>query len=89
MRPDVVLFGENLPAGTFEIASRRAMNCDVCLVVGTSALVYPAAELPEIALEAEKFVVEINPELTAFSHRCDVSLHGLAGEIVPQLLAVK
>lgn len=89
MRPDVVLFGETLPTGAFDRALQRSVNCDVCLVIGTSALVYPAAQLPEIALEAEKFVVEINPELTAFSHRCDVSLRGLAGEIVPQLLAVK
>jgi NAD-dependent deacetylase len=86
MRPDVVLFGENLPAGAFELGEERAMNCDVCLVIGTSALVYPAARLPEIALEAGKFVVEVNPEVTAFSRHCDVSLRGLAGEIVPELL---
>lgn len=86
MRPDVVLFGEILPTGVFDSAQWHAMNCDVCLVIGTSALVHPAAQLPEIAREASKFVVELNPELTAFSRRCDVSLRGLAGEILPQLL---
>src|SRR5437660_1526365 len=42
MRPDVVLFGELLPAGIFERAAERASVCDLCFVVGTSAIVYPA-----------------------------------------------
>ena len=49
LRPNVVLFGKNLPEKVFETAVKRAQNCDVCLVVGTSSVVYPAASLPEIA----------------------------------------
>lgn len=86
MRPDVVLFGETLPEGAFDSAQWYAKNCDVCLVVGTSALVYPAAALPEVAHVTGVFVIEINPEETAFRHRCDISLRGLAGEVLPQLL---
>jgi NAD-dependent deacetylase len=85
MRPDVVLFGEMLPAGVFERAATRAAACDVCLVVGTSALVYPAAGLPEVARRAGALLVEINPERTPLSDLCDVSIQGRAGEIVPQL----
>ena len=49
LRPDVVLFGEMLPPGAFEFAFERAATCDLCFVIGTSALVYPAASLPELA----------------------------------------
>jgi NAD-dependent deacetylase len=84
-RPDVVLFGEMLPAGVFERAAARAATADVCFVVGTSALVYPAAGLPAIARRAGAFLVEINPERTPLSDLCDVSIQGRAGEIVPRL----
>ena len=83
LRPDVVLFGEMLPPGAFEFASERASECDLCFVIGTSALVYPAAGLPEIAKRAGAYVCEVNPEPTALSDRCDEVLMGKAGEILP------
>jgi NAD-dependent deacetylase len=85
MRPDVVLFGEVLPYGVFELARRRAAEADVCLVVGTSSVVYPAAGLPEVAKLAGAFVVEVNPERTALSRACDAVLEGRAGEVMPLL----
>ena len=85
LRPDVVLFGEMLPAGAFEFGAHRASACEVCFVVGTSGLVYPAASLPEIAKAAGAFVCEVNPERTALSDRCDEVLTGKAGEILSQL----
>jgi NAD-dependent deacetylase len=83
MRPDVVLFGEMLPAGAFEYAARKAGECELCFVVGTSAMVYPAAYLPEIARSAGAYVVEVNPEETQLSALCDETLNGKAGEILP------
>ena len=83
LRPDVVLFGEMLPAGAFEGAAVVAGNCELCFVVGTSAVVYPAASLPEIARAAGAYVVEVNPELTPLSDLCDEVLTGKAGEILP------
>lgn len=83
VRPDVVLFGEMLPAGVFEQAAAAAANCELCFVIGTSALVYPAAGLPEIARDAGAFVCEVNPERTPLSDSCDESLMGKAGEILP------
>jgi NAD-dependent deacetylase len=85
MRPDVVLFGEMLPAPVFQLATMRAASAEVCFVVGTSALVYPAAGLPEVAKRAGAYLVEINPETTPLSALCDVSLQGRAGELLPQL----
>ncbi|HEX6717979.1 MAG TPA: Sir2 family NAD-dependent protein deacetylase, partial [Pyrinomonadaceae bacterium] len=61
LRPDVVLFGELLPAQAFEVASERAARCDLCFVIGTSSLVYPAAGPPEIAKSAGAYVCEVNP----------------------------
>lgn len=83
LRPDVVLFGEMLPPGAFEFAAARASQCELCFVVGTSALVYPAAGLPEIARAAGAYVVEVNPERTPLSRLCDEVLTGKAGEVLP------
>jgi NAD-dependent deacetylase len=83
MRPDVVLFGEVLPDDVWFEAAERAATSDVCFVVGTSAIVYPAAGLPAAAKQAGAFVVEVNPEATPLSNFCDVTLRGAAGEILP------
>jgi NAD-dependent deacetylase len=85
MRPDVVLFGEMLPTLVYQQAAMRAASAEICFVVGTSALVYPAAGLPELAKRAGAFLVEINPEQTPLSDACDISLQGCAGELLPQL----
>lgn len=83
LRPDVVLFGEVLPAGAFEQAAEKAGACELCFVVGTSALVYPAAGLPEIAKAAGAYVCEVNLERTLLSDSCDEVLTGKAGEVLP------
>ena len=85
LRPDVVLFGEMLPPGAFELAAERAAECELCFVVGTSAIVYPAAALPEIARSAGAFLCEVNPEPTPLSEMCDEVLTGKAGELLPLL----
>ena len=83
LRPDVVLFGEFLPPGTFELACQRAAGCELCFVVGTSGLVYPAAGLPEIAKAMGAYICEVNPERTPISDLCDEVLMGKAGEVLP------
>jgi NAD-dependent deacetylase len=79
----VVLFGELLPAGAFEFAAERAAGCDLCFVIGTSALVYPAAGIPEIAKAGGAFLCEVNPERTPLSGMCNEVLIGKAGEVLP------
>ena len=85
LRPDVVLFGEMLPTGAYELAAEKAKDAELCFVVGTSAIVYPAASLPEIASGAGAYTVEINPEPTPLSNPCDEVITGKAGEILPLL----
>ena len=85
LRPDVVLFGEYLPPGVFDAAAAAAERADLCFVVGTSSVVYPAAELPAIAARAGALVVEVNPEPSGVGGRNTVVLAGRAGEILPEL----
>jgi NAD-dependent deacetylase len=86
LRPDVVWFNEMLPEGLFEQASAASQKCDVFLSIGTSAVVYPAASLPNEALESGATVVEINPARTPLTPHVHDFLQGPSGEILPALL---
>lgn len=85
-RPDVVLFGELLPAGVFERAEEASARADLFFVIGTSAVVYPAAGLPILAKQAGARVIEVNPERTDISFYVDVTVLGKAGDILPQFI---
>ncbi len=74
------------PGGAFEEAAENAMVCDIFFVVGTSAMVYPAAGLAEIARQNDAYLVEINPEVTLMTSLCDESFEGKAGEILPLIV---
>lgn len=87
LRPDVVWFGESLPVTTLHAAEHAAATAEVFFSIGTSALVYPAAELPFSALAAGATVVEINPHPTPLSAHVSYSLNGAAGVILPALVA--
>jgi NAD-dependent deacetylase len=89
IRPDIVWFGEMLPDGIFEAATEAAIRCELFLTVGTSAVVYPAAQLPLTARTHGAYVVEINMERTEISHSVHETLLGKAGEILPHLLMIK
>lgn len=86
MRPDVVLFGEMLPEEAIRTAQRDASSCDVCLVVGTSGLVYPANELPRVARSSGASVIEVNPEETVLTNSCDISIRANSAEALPRIL---
>jgi len=87
LRPDVVWFGEALDPHVIGASLEAARRADVCLVVGTSAVVYPAASVPEVTLQAGGSVIEINPEATPLTALAAVSLRGPAGELVPAVLS--
>jgi NAD-dependent deacetylase len=83
-RPNIVWFGESLPAAVWREAEIAAARADVILVVGTSAVVYPAAALAT-HYNDRAFVAEINPEETAISDRVDCVLREPAAEILPRI----
>jgi len=84
-RPDIVWFGEPLPQAAWRAAAAAAARADVILVVGTSAVVYPAAALAT-HYNRRAFVAEINPEATAISDRVTCALRGSAAELLPRLV---
>ena len=85
LRPHIVWFGESLPSDAIQSSYQAVENCDLMLVVGTSAVVQPAALLPGIAKNSGAFVIEVNAEETPVSSLADDSYIGKAGEILPLL----
>lgn len=85
-RPGVVWFGEALPADVLRHAMEAAAHAQVFLVVGTSAVVQPAASLPLLAQQNGAKLVEVNLEETPLSAQADASFWGKAGELLPRLL---
>jgi NAD-dependent deacetylase len=86
LRPGVVWFGEALPQDVWLEAERAAERADVFLVIGTSALVYPAAGLAATAKRAGAKVIEINIAETPLSQRIDAFVKGSSAELLPQLM---
>jgi len=87
LRPGVVWFGEPLPQDVWRDAEAAARSAEVFLVIGTSAVVYPAAGLAQIAKSSGARVIEINIAETSLSDGIDFFLQGPSGELLPQLIA--
>ena len=83
----MVWFGEPLPDGMMKEAEHAAASAEVFLVIGTSAMVYPAASLAQIAKSSGARVVEINVAETPITSEIDQFLQGPSGELLPQLIA--
>jgi NAD-dependent deacetylase len=86
MRPNIVWFGESLPGAVWREAEAAAARADVILVIGTSAVVYPAAALAT-RYNDRAFVAEINPEATPISDRVNCALRASAAEALPRVVA--
>jgi len=83
-RPDIVWFGEALPADALEAAFAAARRADFMLVVGTSGMVQPAASLAT-KRATRAYVVEVNPEQTALTAHVDRSIRARASDVLPRL----
>jgi NAD-dependent deacetylase len=86
LKPTVVLFGEPMPEGAVAEARELASNADVMLVVGSSLLVFPAAEIPVVALRSGVPLVIVNAEPTPLDALATVVIHGRSGDVLPELL---
>lgn len=86
LRPDVVWFGEMLPEDAIERAWKETERCDLFLSVGTSAVVYPAAMLPQVAKGAGATLVEINPVQTELSYLADIVVREPSGVALPRIV---
>jgi NAD-dependent deacetylase len=88
LRPDWIFFGEAIPSVTLQRSQQLAMGCDLMLVVGTSAVVHPAAYVPVMARDAGARIIEINPERTPLTGTIsDYLIRGGAGEVMNALVS--
>ncbi|MFQ6081939.1 MAG: NAD-dependent deacylase [Candidatus Aminicenantia bacterium] len=85
LRPNVVWFGESLNENNLNQAIKISSQCEIMFVIGTSAVVQPAASLPYLALREGAKIVEINIEPTPLTSQVHFFLQGKAGEILPEL----
>lgn len=87
VKGDTVMFGEPIPRDVLSRCVEEADRCDCMLVVGTSAVVYPAAGLPLTVKQREGTLIEINPRRSELSALCDVSIRAPSGEALPKLVS--
>lgn len=87
LKPTVVLFGESIPREATVRSEEAARKADVVLVIGTSAVVYPAAGIPLMAKQNRSLVIELNMEETGLtSYATDIFIKGKTGDTLPELL---
>ncbi|MEA2657234.1 MAG: NAD-dependent deacetylase [Chloroflexota bacterium] len=87
LKPTVVLFGEPMPAQAIQEAFALARQADVMLVVGSSLVVHPAADIPVAAVSSGARLIVVNAEPTPLDHLAEVVIHGRSGEVLPELLS--
>jgi len=86
LKPDAVFFGEALPQETLREATRRAQNCDLFIVIGSTLVIYPAAYIPTYAGEAGAKLAIVNLTPTPLDHYAEVVIRGRAGEIMSKVM---
>ena len=88
LKPTVVLFGEPMPRDAIEEAFALASRADAMLVVGSSLVVYPAAEVPLVAVQSGARMIVVNAEPTPFDELAEVVIHGRSGEVLPRIMSL-
>jgi NAD-dependent protein deacetylase/lipoamidase len=88
LKPTVVLFGEPMPPAAIQEAFDLARSADVMLVVGSSLVVHPAADVPLAAVRSGARLIVVNAEPTPFDSLAEVVIHGRSGEVLPELVTL-
>jgi NAD-dependent deacetylase len=83
MKPNVILFGEQLPLSVLTAARQDTRDCDLMVVIGSSLTVEPAADLPLMALDHHARLIIVNYEPTHLDERADVLIHADLAEVLP------
>jgi NAD-dependent deacetylase len=86
LKPDVILFGEQLPIRVLNQAMAEARNCDLILVAGSSLEVTPAADIPFLAVDSGAKAIIVNLQATAFDRNAEVVIHGDVAEVLPRFV---
>jgi NAD-dependent deacetylase len=86
LKPDAVFFGEQLPYEVLMESESRSRSCDLCVVLGSSLVVYPAALIPRYAQQGGAKLVIINMGPTEMDRMADIRIEAKAGEVTPQII---
>jgi NAD-dependent deacetylase len=86
LKPNVILFGEQLPIRVLNEALREARGCDLILVAGSSLSVPPASEIPYVAVDSGARAIMVNLQPTAFDQWADVTIHGDVAQVLPSIV---
>jgi len=86
LKPDVTLFGEEIPKKNLNEALGKIKSANLLLTVGTSLEVYPAASFPETAKKSGAKIVSIDAESTRWDEIADYKVYVRAGEILPGIV---
>ncbi len=86
LKPNVILFGEQLPIRVLNQAMQEARQCDLILVAGSSLRVTPAADIPFLAVDSGARAIIVNLQPTAFDPHADVVIHGDVAEVLPRIV---
>lgn len=87
LKPDTISFGQAMPQEKVQESLRLARECDLCLVLGSSLVVYPAASIPAYAVQQGARLVIVNRDETPLDGSADVVIHGSVGEVLPRIMA--
>lgn len=87
LKPGAILFGEELPLDSWQAAETACRSCDVLIVAGTSLEVYPAARLPELAIQNGASIISINALPTPIDRRASVAIRGRVETVLPAITA--
>ncbi len=86
LKPATVSFGQAMPQAAMEESFRHAQTCDLCLVLGSSLVVYPAAAVPSQAVQGGARLLIINRDPTPLDPRADLVIHDSVGEVLPRMV---
>jgi NAD-dependent deacetylase len=87
LKPDAVFFGEQLPLDVLMESERRSRTCDLCIALGSSLVVFPAANIPIYAMRSGAKLVIINVGPTELDEVAYIRIQGKAGEVTPRIIA--
>ncbi len=86
LKPDTISFGQPMPQDKMELAFKYAEQCEVCLVLGSSLVVYPAASVPTHALRSGATLIIINRDPTPLDSEAEITIHDSLGNVLPKIV---
>ncbi|MDY6910822.1 MAG: Sir2 family NAD-dependent protein deacetylase [Chloroflexota bacterium] len=86
LKPDAVFFGEAMPVWETSEAEHRSRSCNLCIVIGSSLVVYPAAFMPQYAAQSGAKLVIVNRDPTSLDRSAEVCIHEAAGETMSRVM---